>query len=142
MRHDEDTLQTNCMKWLELQYPAIYPWMHHSPNGGRRNAREGARFKAMGVKAGFPDLFCPISSGGHKGLFIEMKTATGRLTPLQKAWRLAVLSFGFIHHVCRSFTQFQDIINEYYRGIDPRTLKDIKQNEEIIYYLLRQFRGT
>lgn len=34
--------------------PGVVYW--HTPNGGARDAREGARFKQIGVKAGIPDL--------------------------------------------------------------------------------------
>lgn len=61
MRHIEENMQIACARWFGLQYPRYAQLLHHSPNGGRRNYIEAARFKAMGTKAGFPDfvLFHP-----------------------------------------------------------------------------------
>lgn len=64
--------------------PALLPdalyW--HTPNGGGRNAIEGARFKQAGVKAGIFDL-----TFLHRArLFVlELKDETGRLSPAQFA---------------------------------------------------------
>jgi len=47
----------------------------HVPNGGNRNAREGAKFKRMGVVPGIPDIYVDKSCGGLHGLRIELKSA-------------------------------------------------------------------
>lgn len=49
----------------------------HVPNGGRRSFTEGARFKAMGVKAGVPDLEI-IHQG--RAYWIELKREKGGRT--------------------------------------------------------------
>lgn len=53
--HPEDDLQMACCQWYDLQWGGrringekIGRLLHHSPNGGKRSAREAARFKAMG----------------------------------------------------------------------------------------------
>ena len=48
------------------------------PNGGKRNPAEAARFKAMGVKAGVPDLCLPVPMNGYAGLYIEMKYSNNK----------------------------------------------------------------
>lgn len=95
------------------QKPEYAPLLHHSPNGGRRTAREGARFKAMGTKAGFPDLILCVMRKGYGALFIEMKTDKGSQTPTQKAWQHRLTEQGYLYKVCRSFEEFQHIINDY-----------------------------
>lgn len=62
--------------------------MYHVPNGGKRSKSEAARFRAMGVKAGVPDIFLPagiqkldsvdrgqytIIRTKYNGLYIELK---------------------------------------------------------------------
>lgn len=56
----------------------------HIPNGGSRGKSEGARFKAMGVKAGMPDLILPVANGEFNNLWIEMKVDGGKLSPEQQ----------------------------------------------------------
>lgn len=113
MRHDEDNLQMACVRWFGWQYPHYAPLLHHSPNGGRRNAREAGRFKAMGTKAGFPDLFLPVARGAWHGLFVEMKTETGRQSPLQRAWEEAVEAQGYRYEICRSAERFEEVVTNY-----------------------------
>lgn len=62
---DEDIAQKAVMTWARWQplspigmVGKVSDFIHHSPNGGARDAREGANFKLMGTKAGFPDLSC------------------------------------------------------------------------------------
>lgn len=75
MRHLEDSEQALFFSILRYRYPQVWDIAFHVPNGGKRNAREGARLKAQGVKAGVPDIFVPMPVGSHFGLFIEMKRA-------------------------------------------------------------------
>lgn len=49
MRHLEDKLQKACVKWFDYAYPKYRLTLHHSPNGGKRNSIEAAKFKQMGV---------------------------------------------------------------------------------------------
>lgn len=115
MRHLEDSLQMNCVKWMRLQYPHEASLLHHSPNGGRRDLREAARFKAMGVSAGFPDLILCIPSHGYHGLCLELKTQTGRQSAMQKEWQKRLSSQGYLYAVIRSFDEFRTAINNYLR---------------------------
>lgn len=66
----------------------------------KRNAREAARFKRMGVKAGVPDLFLPVSRGGCHGLFIELKAPHGRLSDHQRGWLESLKASGYAVSVC------------------------------------------
>jgi len=113
MRHDEDNLQIACVRWFAMQYPHYAELLHHSPNGGRRNLREAARFKAMGTKAGFPDLFLAVASQGYHGLFVEMKSEKGRQSEAQKQWQHSVEWQCYRYEVCRNIEEFIDVINNY-----------------------------
>lgn len=50
----------------------------HTPNGGGRDAAEGAHFKRLGVVAGVPDLFLAVPMGPWHGLFVEMKRRSAK----------------------------------------------------------------
>ena len=113
MRHLEDRLQIACVRWFSMQHRDIAHLLHHSPNGGYRTATEGAKFKAMGVRAGFADLVLLVPRGGYHALFIEMKSAKGRQTALQEQWQHEVEAQGYKYTICRSIEEFINIITNY-----------------------------
>lgn len=115
MRHIEDTEQMMLIRWTELQtckYPEL-ELLFHIPNGGKRDAREAARFKQLGVKAGVPDLCLPVPRGMFHGLFIEMKSPDGKATKKQKEWLAKLAKQGYDTAVCYSFEEAQKKIIEY-----------------------------
>lgn len=106
-------MQMACVRWFSLQFPDLAMLLHHSPNGGRRNLREAARFKAMGTRAGFPDLILLLPTKLHHALFIEMKTATGRQQPTQKVFQKKVEAHGYKYIIVRSIEQFIEEVKKY-----------------------------
>ena len=52
--------------------------LFHIPNGGNLSKAQRGKFKAMGLKAGMPDLCLPVRRGMYGSLFIEMKRIRGR----------------------------------------------------------------
>lgn len=52
------------------------------PNGGKRSKREAAKFVAMGVRAGIPDLVIILPGGDH--VYVEIKIDSGTVSPAQK----------------------------------------------------------
>lgn len=99
MRHEEDALQTAVMRYLDLQGPRYGFTALHVPNGGKRNPREGARLKAMGVKAGVPDIL--ILKDGRAD-WIELKAGDGRISPAQRERHCELVERGCRIIVCRS----------------------------------------
>ena len=114
MFHVEDNEQMALFGWANLQqgkYPELER-LFHIPNGGKRDAREAARFKRMGVKPGVPDLFLPVPRAGYHGLFIEMKAPGGRLSDYQKEWLKQLEASGYAAFVCFGFDEAaRDIVN-------------------------------
>ena len=70
---------------LSGQIPAL-ELAFHVPNGGVRHPATGARFKAMGVKPGVPDVLLPVRSGLYVGLAIELKAGKNKPTDHQQWW--------------------------------------------------------
>lgn len=128
MKHEEDENQRALIKWATLATPRIpqLALLFAVPNGGRRDAREAARLKGTGVKAGVPDLLLPygyeiIANGlrGHcNGLAIEMKSAKGRVTPEQSKWHDMLRGAGWQVNVCRSWMEAREVICAYL-GVKP-----------------------
>lgn len=77
--------------------------IYHIPNGGKRNAREGARFKQLGVRKGVADLFLPIPIAPFHGAYIEMKSNDGRETEDQKTFGVEVVLDNYYYAVHRSW---------------------------------------
>jgi len=109
--HFEDDLQIACMSWLSLAYPDIVAFF--IPNGGKRNAREAARFKKMGVKKGIPDIHIAEPSGEYHGLYIELKSGKNRLTDNQKQVISKLMKNKYRCEVCYSLEDFMNSINNY-----------------------------
>ena len=113
--HDEDVLQMSCRTWFDLRYPHLKMLLHHSPNEGLlvNKARDGAKRKAMGVRAGFPDFIFLYPSKGVPFLCLELKTETGRQSHAQKNYQQLVESVGAKYCIVRSFVEFVQSIEEY-----------------------------
>ncbi len=113
MRHDESRMQTTAVRWFDYTHPELSRCLLAVPNGGARSKREAGILKSEGVRAGAADLILLTARGGHGSLCIEFKTKTGRQSPAQKEWQKAAENAGNRYVVCRSFEEFQCVINEY-----------------------------
>lgn len=113
--HKEDDLEKSCRIWFDLQYPDLKLLLHHSPNEGLlpKNEKDGAKRKAMGVRAGFPDFILLIPNKDFPFLAIELKTATGRQSESQKNYQKAVETAGGKYVICRSIDDFINEISNY-----------------------------
>lgn len=85
----------------------------HIPNGGSRNAIEAANLKRQGVRAGVPDLCIPVARKGFHGLYIEMKTRTGRVSENQKRWLELLNTEGYRAEVAKGYEAAVRIFEDY-----------------------------
>jgi hypothetical protein len=74
------------------------------PNGGKRHAREAARMKGLGVKAGVPDL-CVVYRG--RAAFLELKAKRGVMSPAQKAMQKRLIYAGADVCLCKSVAEVE-----------------------------------
>jgi hypothetical protein len=113
----ESRTQQMLLKWWSFAHKAYqlpeFALMGF-PLQGARSARNGARLKAEGMRAGTPDLFLAAARQNKAGLWIEMKTPIGRLTETQKEFQ-AYLNGPYLHKVCRSFEEAKAAIEAYLR---------------------------
>ena len=112
---EHQTALTNWARMMRTQYPALTLY-HHIPNGGKRGKREAAIFKAMGVKAGVPDLFLPCAREGYHGLYVEMKALDGRPSKAQLEMLKALSGQGYRCVVCHGADEARRVIEDYLRG--------------------------
>ncbi len=90
MKHEEDNIQRAVCDHLRLRANPGVVWFA-VPNGGRRNVREAARMKGMGVTAGVADLILMYNRNFYA---LELKSAKGRPTEAQLVFRDAVNKAG------------------------------------------------
>lgn len=86
---------------LAPQYP-ILNWLYSVPNGLLLHPSVRTQMINEGSKAGVPDLFLPVRNNKYSGLYIEMKSASGRLSAKQKEFKIFVEGQGFKFIVPRS----------------------------------------
>jgi hypothetical protein len=94
-------------------------WLYAVPNGGKRSKVEAAIMKAEGVRAGMTDLVLAWPTDRWPGLYIEMKTADGRVSPEQRDWAERLKEAGYRHEICRGHLEAIGVIRDYL-GMPPR----------------------
>ena len=125
--------QEALMNWASMslgKYPALR-WLFHIPNGGTRHPAEAVHLKRMGVKPGVPDLFLPYPVPPFHGLWIEMKSETGRASAVQKEWIEQLRLYGHAAFVCMGLSAAQDCLLCYLKGNIPNCEEDGKKSNII-----------
>lgn len=100
----EDQIHRAVAEWVvlnEARWPAL-KLMFHAPNGGSRHPAEAAKFKAMLVRKGVPDLMLPVARGRRIGLAIELKSEKGRISEEQSEFMARLEQAGWLCCVCRA----------------------------------------
>jgi hypothetical protein len=107
--------QIALIQWATLEskkHPEL-SLLVHIPNGGYRLKSEAVSLQRQGVSPGFPDLFLPVPRFPFHGLFLELKTSRGRVTPYQAGWLKALSDKGYRAVVARGFEGAKEEIEEY-----------------------------
>ena len=109
--------QMTLFKWaaqpsIRGKYPELR-LLHHIKNETKEGARQVAIDRQSGVKKGVPDLCLPVARGGFHGLYIEMKTAKGRLSPEQKWWLKELNGEQYRAVLCRGWKEAARTLEEY-----------------------------
>lgn len=128
----EDQLQEATATWLKLCKPYLLAW--HTPNGGARTGKAGAKMKRHGAMAGAPDWLIfteakdlpgtpnywkfhdtvePKDTAGFHGLAIELKTRNNRLQKTQIEVLDRLKAEGWATAVAYSLDEFIDIVCYY-----------------------------
>ena len=110
----EDSLNIAVATYLRMQYPTVL--FCHIPNGGYRNAREGAKFKMMGVRAGMPNILIFEKKNIFSGLFIELKIGKNKTTDSQNLVIKELIRLGWAGSICYTFEDAKHIIDNYLKN--------------------------
>lgn len=71
----------------------------------------GGGYTAPNPLKGFPDIFGYLPDG--RGFVIEVKTETGKVSPLQNDWLVKLQNTGVICIVARSLDDVKELLGEY-----------------------------
>ena len=119
---------TAVIKVTETQHQqALYHWWRlyartqklpekafiHSPNEGKRSYKAAAVLQSEGMQKGVPDIFIAVPNADKHGLWIELKTQTGRPTQEQKAYIALLQEQGYEAAICRGWEAARDLIIKY-----------------------------
>jgi hypothetical protein len=109
--------QAKVIAWAranERNYP--YLWMLHcSLNGVKMTKAQAGRAIAQGMLSGVPDLFLPVKNKYFFGLYIEMKSAKGRVSVEQSRYLKCAAENGYSVVVCYSANEAIKRIEDYYQ---------------------------
>lgn len=87
----------------------------HPPMGGYRSLATGAELKRQGAKAGVPDVLIfsrPRTDPTVRGVALELKTPTGRVSPAQREWHCNLEACGWLVRVGRSASDVLDVLRK------------------------------
>ena len=118
MKYAEYVLQVQCVSWFWLQYPGKLIW--HTKNDGAKNIRQASRDKAMGIRAGVPDLFIAEPVHGYHGLFVELKVKPNKPTEKQERMIDWLRLRGFRVKVSYSFEEFCEAVKDYFNNFGEK----------------------
>ena len=98
MKRPEEALHRQVAAFLRLTL-ADGAWFCHPANGGARTPAEAGILKAMGVRAGTPDLLI-VHAG--RAIWIELKAQRGTVSAQQAGTMADLRAAGCPVYVCRS----------------------------------------
>lgn len=98
MNYEEDRIQAATVQALSLL--GVYFFMVPNDAAGKSSAAKASRLKAMGLRAGVSDLVLMGADG--RAYFLEIKTATGKLSESQKKFQALCQAKNWPYAVARS----------------------------------------
>ena len=111
-KHQQAVIKWSQQPSIRARYPEL-ALLHHIKNEEQSSARQVAIDKASGVKKGVPDLCLPVPRGRFHGLYIEMKTETGRTSPEQEWWGEKLTEQGYHWEVCHGWQSAVRTLEHY-----------------------------
>jgi hypothetical protein len=117
-RRLEESEQRALLRWAELVQVGectLQEILVHVPNGGGRSKAEGGILKAMGVKAGIPDLLLPMRTSAYGAGWWELKVGNNKPTAEQLTWHTRLRSLG---HYVQTYWHWHEAANDILRYLE------------------------
>lgn len=119
-RTTEHDLQTSCVTWFRNKYRQLAAHLFAIPNGADlgghdriARARRWQKLEREGAMPGVADLFLAVPSGNLSGLWIEMKTARGKQSQVQRQFEMNMVRAGYGYAMPKSREEFQQVVERY-----------------------------
>ena len=120
----ESQLQTTCVKNFRTVWQPFGLFLFSIPNGAKIGGHVTKRgfpvmaaiLKGEGMTEGVSDLLLALPRSGFHGLFIEMKTIVGDLSPEQREFLERQSGEGYAVAVCRTLAEFEKTVDDYMNG--------------------------
>lgn len=109
----EHSEQIAALDWFKLQYPKEEKWSFHIANERKCTPIYGKFLQKLGVKKGISDLFIPEPRGRYHGLWIEIKSKSGRKTKEQIEFIDAMNAKGYFAVFCFGADEIINTIKFY-----------------------------
>ncbi len=106
----EDDIQKSVVAWLVIQENLGRLTFFAVPNEGRRSWGQINRYKAMGLRAGVPDIIIVTRDGTR---FLELKAEDGRMKDSQKDFFSRLETHGHEPWLARSLEEVQGFVNAW-----------------------------
>lgn len=116
-QHQIYVIQWSQQPTIREKYPELAMLFHIANE--RSDKVQASILKKMGVKKGVPDLCLPVPSGKYHGLFIEMKTDTGRASAEQLWWISHLEANGYVAAVCYGWNRAVEVLEWYLNLKEP-----------------------
>ena len=110
-QHQIYVIQWSQQPTIRQKYPELAMLFHIANE--RSDKVQASILKKMGVKKGVPDLCLPVPSGKYHGLFIEMKTDTGRASAEQLWWISRLEANRYAAAVCYGWNRAVEVLEWY-----------------------------
>tara|TARA_R110000744_G_scaffold212284_2_gene331282 strand:+ start:154 stop:489 length:336 start_codon:yes stop_codon:yes gene_type:complete len=108
---NEQNLQEALVTYIQLKYKGV---LYCASAGGLRTSiSQASAMKRAGYVKGVPDLQIMESRHNYNGLFIELKTKKGTLSPHQKIWLEDLNHRGYLAKCCKGLEEAMDLIDWY-----------------------------
>lgn len=126
----EQQHQVAFVAWFRKTFPDYAKLLTIASFGENVGEMRMAMLKGMGLTPGYPDLFLAlpkmirhivkdgelekvVSADFFAGLYIEMKTEKGTVTPKQRDIHALLRQYNYKVEVCRSFEEAKDAVDFY-----------------------------
>lgn len=108
---EETIIHIQITNWLRQKTNLRF---YHFANEGKRGYVNSDLLQKMGLTAGVYDLFFPAGNEKFKGLWLEIKSSKGKLTPAQKKFGSDMIEEGYGVHETWSLDEAILIIKSFY----------------------------
>ena len=110
--HVEAVRFMRVVKLHESAHPDLR-YLFAVPNGGLRDKVVASKMKLEGVRAGILDYCWPMRTTGFPGLFLELKTMTGRASDDQRKFASWARSQGYRCEFAHGWVEAWRVVCEY-----------------------------